>query len=101
MVTYPIAVRRESYRGSDARKRDKVYQENELASIMETKINEALLKQTEPIKVYLWNEVSTITGLSFETVKRIGMSIDGGSGGFTAYRHDLTLEQALAANKTK
>jgi hypothetical protein len=100
MVTYPITVRRESYRGNDAKKRDKMYQENDLASIMETKINEVLLKQTEPIKTYLWHEVSTITGLSVESVKRLGMSIDGGSGGFTAYRHDLTLEQALAANKT-
>lgn len=63
---------------------------------MQSKINELLLKKTEPIKSYFWPKIVEITGLSIEVVKRLGMSIDGGSGGFTVCRHDLTYEQVMA-----
>lgn len=98
MVTYPVRVRRNGYRGSDARKRAKANSENRDASVLEDYANKLLLKQTRPIQVYFWMELAQGTGLPYETVARLGASIDGGSGGFTAWRHDMTYEAAMAAN---
>lgn len=97
MVTHPISVRRNNYRGSDARKRAKTHAENRDANQLEQHINTMLLNQKEPIKVYLWGEIARDTGMSYDTVARLGYSIDGGSGGFTAWRHDMTYEQAMEA----
>jgi hypothetical protein len=101
MVKYPISVRCDSYRGNDAKKRAKASEEARCASLMQSKINELLLEQTAPIKSYFWSEIADITGLPIDVVKRLGMSIDGGSGGFTAYRHDLTFEQAMAKSQSQ
>lgn len=69
------------------------------ASALEQYVNELLLKQEEAIRVYLWAEIASGCGLPSETVARLGYSIDGGSGGSAAWRHDLTSEQATAANR--
>ena len=98
MVTYPVHVRRNGYRGSDASKRAKANSENRDASVLEDYANKLLLAQTRPIQVYFWMELAQGTGLPYETVARLGASIDGGSGGFTAWRHDMTSEAAMAAN---
>lgn len=98
MVTYPIHVTRSGYRGKDARKRAKATQDNRDAALIENAVNELLLKQATPFKVYLWGEVSNASGVDYETVKRLGHSIDGGSNGFTATRPGLSpaeYEQAL------
>lgn len=95
MVTYPIHVTRNYYRGTDPRKRSKVLAENRDADQLEQHINSMLRAQTEPIKVYMWGEIARDSGLSYEVVARLGYSIDGGSGGFTAWRHDLTYEEAM------
>lgn len=100
MKTYPIYVARNSYRGSDPRKRAKAQRENEQATALEAYVNQLLLAQTEPIRVYLWGEIASGCGLDYETVARIGYSIDCGSGGFTAWRHDMTYEQAMNAHST-
>lgn len=100
MVTYPIQVRRETYRGSDARKRQKVFEHNMYASKLEHAINEMLLKQTAPIAMYNWHPISTETGVPYDVVAKLGMSIDGGHNGFTAWRHDLTQAQALELQRS-
>lgn len=97
MKTYPINVRRNSYRGSDSKKRTKAQLENLAASSLESYINALLLKQEQPIQVYTWGEIAGGCGMSIQEVARMGYSIDGGSNGFTAWRHDLTYEQAMAA----
>jgi hypothetical protein len=84
MVSYPIHIARDSYRGSDARKRQKTSDHNRDAAELEQKINEMLREQTEPVKVYDWATIAWDTGLSYEFVKKVGYSIDGGSNGFTA-----------------
>jgi len=58
--------------------------------VLEDYANKLLLAQTRPIQVYFWMELAQGTGLPYETVARLGASIDGGSGGFTAWRHDMT-----------
>ncbi|WP_371438322.1 hypothetical protein [Polaromonas sp.] len=98
MVTHPIHVGRNNYRGADARKKAKTQTENRDASQLEQHVNAMLLAQTEPIKVYFWGEISRDSGMSYDTVARLGFSIDGGSGGFTAWRHDMTYEQAMEAH---
>lgn len=99
MKTYPIHVARAYYRGGDKRKRAKTLENNLDASTLEQYVNELLLKQSEPVQVYHWAEIASGCGLPYETVARLGYSIDGGSGGFTAWRHDLTYEQAIEANR--
>lgn len=93
MVTYPVHVRRNSYRGADPRKKAKALQENLDASILEATANRLIQAQARGIKSYLWMEISRESGLDYETVKRLGFSIDGGSNGFTATRPGLTEEE--------
>jgi hypothetical protein len=103
MVTYPIHVTRHSYRGSNPKKRAKAQAINDVASKLEAYINEKLKNQSEPIRVYLFQEIAVETGIDYETVRNLGGSIDGGSGGFTAYKSGLTQGQAmdLAAGREK
>ncbi|MHA6884642.1 hypothetical protein [Ralstonia pseudosolanacearum] len=99
MKTHPISVARNGYRGSDSKKRAKAAAENRDAALLESYANELLLAQKEPIKVYFWMELARGTGLPYDTVARLGYSIDGGSNGFTAWRHDLMYEDAMAEHQ--
>lgn len=99
MVTYPVHVARNGYRGADPRKRAKAQQENRDASILEATANRLIQAQTRGIKSYLWAEISRESGLDYDTVKRLGFSIDGGSNGFTATRVGLTEEEYERAMK--
>lgn len=96
MVKHPIHVPRNNYRGSNAKKLEKVRAANAAAHRIEQAINSLLLTQTSPIRSYLWMEISTVSGIPYDTVAELGYGIDGGSGGFTAIRYDLTYEQAMA-----
>jgi hypothetical protein len=95
MVTHPIYVRRESYRGANQKLRAKAAAHNRDAAQLENHVNELLQKQDEPIKVYLWHEIAQGVGLSYDTVAKLGYSIDGGSNGFTAIKAGMTYEQAM------
>ena len=94
MVTFPIHVSGDAYRGSDSKKRIKAQATNRLASQLQAHINEKLKEQVEPIRVYSYHEIAAETGIDYEIVRRLGYSIDGGSGGFTAYKAGLTMQQA-------
>ena len=96
MIQHPIRVPRNNYRGSDPKKRTKANEANLAAKKIEVAANALLLKQTEPIRSYIWMEISQASGCSYEVVKQLGYGIDCGSGGFTAIRHDLTYQQAMA-----
>lgn len=97
MKTYPIHVGRSNYRGSDPKKRAKAMAHNRDAELLESRANTLLQNQTEPVRTYLWMELATATGLSYDRVAELGYSIDGGSGGFTAWRHDMGYEAAMEA----
>lgn len=95
MVTYPINVRRDNYRGNDSRKRQKVIDKNAAATEIERVVNHMLINQVEPVRSYGWHEIASATGLSVDDVASLGYSIDCGSNGFTAYRHDLGYQKSL------
>ena len=95
MVTYPISIARVGYRGSDPNKRAKAARENQTAADLERAINDLLLKQELPVQSYTYHEISSITGYSVETVRRLGFSIDCGHNGFTALRRGLSIEEAM------
>lgn len=97
MVTHPIRVGRNGYRGHDPRKQRKAAQDNRIAADLEVKINAMLLQQERPIQTYLWHEIAKATRHDYDIVKRLGYSIDGGSNGFTAWRHDMTYPEAWKA----
>ena len=96
MITHPVHVGRKSYRGGDVRKREKISRYNQQAAALEACVNAMLLEQTLPVETYLWMEIANRSGLPYDAVQEMGYSIDGGSNGFTAWRHDLTYEQAMA-----
>ncbi len=92
MVTYPIYIPRNSYGGADSIKRVKSQTINNIASRLESYINDKLKNQSEAIHVYSYHEIATETGIDYEIVSSLGFGIDGGSGGFTAYKSGLTQE---------
>ena len=94
MVTFPISVGRDGYRGNDARKRANAAQHNQNAAILELAANNLLRNQVEPTRSYRWHELCEATGLSLETVRRLGFSIDCGHNGYTAIKPGLTFEAA-------
>lgn len=98
MVTYPIRIRRESYGGGDKRKQARVANHNSQVTDLERYINDLLLQQEAPIQVYDFADIARGCGFSQEFVSEVGYSIDGGSNGFTAWKHGMTYEQAVAAN---
>ena len=99
MVKHPIRINRNTYRGADPKKQKKAYDENTQIARLERAINEMLLKQTEPIQIYLYDLIAIETGMPAEFVRKHGYSIDCGGNGFTAFRHDMTYEEAMAATK--
>lgn len=100
MKTYPVHVARSNYRGADPKKRARAAAHNRDAALLESCANEMLKKQTDAVHVYGWAELANATGLPYERVAELGFSIDGGSNGFTAWRHDLTYDAAMEACRT-
>lgn len=95
MVTHPIYVKRDDYRGADQRKKFKAAENNSVAMVIEQSINAMPLEQTTPIKSYGYDEISNRTGYPIELIRRLCFSIDCGSNGFTAIRKGLTYSQAM------
>ena len=94
MVAYPISVRRNNYRRSNASKRAKAQQENRIASILEDHINSQLRAQASPVQDYQYHAIARETGIDERVVRDLCFSIDCGHNGFTAYRQDLSLQEA-------
>lgn len=92
MVTYPVRVPRNPYRGNDAKKRAKAYEDNQYAALIEATANRLIQAQKRAVQSYLWMEISRESQIDYEVVKRLGFSIDGGSNGFTAIRPGLSQE---------
>ncbi|MBR7928754.1 hypothetical protein [Burkholderia ambifaria] len=97
MVTYPVSVRRDGYRGKDARKKRKAADFNEIAAAVENYVNGLLYEQQEPVRSYGYNEIASALGYDVKAVRDVGFSIDGGHNGFTAYKRGMTATQALDA----
>lgn len=101
MVTYPICVKRSSYRGADQRKREKASEHNRIASELETYINGLLKVQEPPVQSYMYYQIAAATGYSEEIVRELCFSIDCGHNGFTAIRSGLSFEQAIELSQPK
>lgn len=95
MVTHPIYVPRQNYRGSNSKKSAKVNRRNLIAMELEQLINRKLQEQKLPIEQYLYYELAAETGYSESEIHDVCYGIDGGSNGFTAIRKDLSYEEAM------
>jgi hypothetical protein len=100
MVTYPVHVTVRPYKGSDERKRVRFRDDCMLARKLEDLINSKLLEQLDPIKVYTYGELAMSSGLAVEIVRRLCVSIDAGSNGFTALKPGVHLDDALRQMKS-
>lgn len=49
--------------------------------------------------MYDFADIARATGYSIDVVSELGCSIDGGSNGFTAWKHGMTCDAAIAANR--
>ncbi|MDO8770463.1 MAG: hypothetical protein Q7K57_17520 [Burkholderiaceae bacterium] len=99
MVTHPIHVTRDGYRGSNPSKRAKANEINRIASELEQYINGLLAVQEQPIQMYIYHQIAQATNIPLAIVRKLCMAIDGGSNGFTAIKPGLSYEQAKAAIK--
>ncbi len=95
MVTYPISIQRSPYRGSNANKSAKARERNRVASLLEEHINKRLREQASPVQQYMYHALAKEIGVDEGTVRALCFSIDAGHNGFTAYRKDLSLQDAL------
>ena len=95
MVTYPIQIKRDTYQGSDPKKRAKAQTSNQIASQLESLINEMLKTQVEPIRVYTYLDLASQTGIDYEIVRNLCFSIHSGNGGVIAYKRGMPQEQAM------
>lgn len=98
MVSYPVHVSRDMYRGSNPRLQEKARTRNHHAALIESGANALIQNQKDAIHVYGWSEISRASGLPIEVVEELGFSIDCGSSGFTATRPGLSqaqIERAL------
>lgn len=96
MVTYPIYVSRDRYRGRDTRKQARAAETNRMAMQLEQHINALLLAQERPVQQYSYHEISEETGVPLDVVRDLCFAIDGGHNGFTAIKRGLTMDQAFA-----
>jgi hypothetical protein len=101
MVTHPIHITRKHYRGSDKGKQSRIASHNQLVAELERHINDLLLKQEYPIQVYDFADIARGIGYSLDFVSEVEYSIDGGSNGFTAWKHGMTHDEAIAANANR
>jgi hypothetical protein len=88
MVTYPIHIARNGYRGTDPRRRRKADEDNRIAAELERRINERLKAQKAPTEIYTYNEIARETGYPVEVVSRLCYSIDCGGNGFTGVKRE-------------
>lgn len=95
MVKFPIHTKRDSYRGTDLKKRAKVSAFNQMSAAVEAHVNRVLETQVDPVHVYMYYVIARDTGYSENQVYDACFQIDGGSGGFTAIRSDLSFEEAM------
>lgn len=90
MKSYPVSIARESYRGSNASKREKVNNLNRIAQRIEDYINDDLAaKPDDTIQVYTSYFVASDIGEDDETVRRIIHATDAGSNGITIVKGDF------------
>lgn len=98
MKGYPVSVRREGYRGSDARKRAKVNNINRIAARIEGYLNDDLAKQpNDTVHVYVSYMVARDISEDEETVRRIIFATDGGGNGITIVKGDF--QRAMEAQR--
>lgn len=97
MVTYPIHVKRDAYRGANPKRRFKALETNRIAFELEECINPQLKAQTEPVKEYSYYEIANATGYSVTVVRDLCFCIDCGHHGFTAIKHGMSYEEAMAS----
>lgn len=95
MVTYPISIKRSFYSGSSASKKAKAQERNRAASRLEEHINKQLRDQSSPVQQYMYHTIAREIGIDEGVVRALCFSIDSGHNGFTAYRQDLSLQDAI------
>ena len=87
MVTYPVRVPRDSYRGRNPQKRQKCSERNRIAQELEKYLNNAIAKDDSHIQQYCYGNIAIDTGLSVEMVREILFGVDCGHIGLTVIKN--------------
>ncbi len=96
MVSYPIRIRRSSYRGSDSKKAAKAKEEDAAAARLEQHVIALLLRQRNPSAIYSFNTISIDAGVDIELGRRIMIATFGPSNGFTAQPPNIRERREMA-----
>ena len=83
MLVYPVSLKRNLYRGKDAKKSAKAQLENRRITKIEGYINERLREKSEPTKIYMYSQIANATGQPIALVRRLFSEMGGGDNGVT------------------
>ena len=87
MVTYPIRVPRDGYRGNNTKKRQKSAEKNRIAKELEDYLNRAIEKDDANMQKYIYGFIAADTGYSEETVRNILFGVYCGHNGLTVIKN--------------
>jgi hypothetical protein len=100
MICYPITLVGDSYLGKDPRRRAQAETSRDIARTLQAHINELLRNQIEPTQVYGYHAIADATRVSVTEVRKLCFGLDGGSHGFTGFRHDLGQAECIRLTGT-
>jgi hypothetical protein len=83
MVSFPISVPRDGYRGNDRRRRQKQQQYNEVAKECEEYLNRTIAANPAETQVYYYAYIAGDLNLSVEDVRDVLFAVDCGHNGLT------------------
>lgn len=87
MVTYPIRVPRDHYKGRNPRRLQKRSENNRIAQELENYLNRAIEKDDANMQKFIYGFIAVDTGYSEETVRNILFGVDCGHNGLTVIKN--------------
>jgi CRISPR/Cas system type I-B associated protein Csh2 (Cas7 group RAMP superfamily) len=83
MVTYPVHVQREAYRGKEDKLKQEAIEYNRLAGELESYINKKVEESDEYELIIIYDSIAAKLHLPLDLVRKILYSVDGGDNGIT------------------
>jgi hypothetical protein len=83
MVSFPVSVPRDGYRGNDPRRRRKQQRHNEVARECEEYLNRKIAEDAAETQVYHYSSIARDLNLFLEDVRNVLFAVDCGHNGLT------------------
>lgn len=86
MVSFPISVSRDGYRGSDPRRRRKQKRHSEVAKDCEECLKRKIAENPSETQVYHYSSIAHDLNLFVEDVRNVLFAVDCGHNGLTVHK---------------